>query len=97
MNYFFALLFIALNPLFTWASGPNDSQKSTIRCPAPEDLSAVHLYGLWHAEVDGQPTPQSVQFVRHPENTGSVRGQVTRVGVTVQVAGDVDNGEFSLE
>lgn len=97
MNYFFALLLIALSLDSTWANGQNNATQPPIRCPAPEALSAVHLYGLWLAEFDGQPPEFPVQFVRHPENTGSVRGQVTRGGVTVQVAGDVDNGEFSLE
>ena len=97
MNYLFALLLIALSAGHTWASGQNSINKPTIHCPAPEALSAVHLYGLWQAEFDGQLPEFPVQFVRHPENTGSVRGQVTRGGVTVQIAGDVDNGEFSLE
>jgi hypothetical protein len=60
-------------------------------------MRAVHLYGLWHAEFDGQAQVATLQFVRHPENAGSVRGRVTRGDAPVLVAGDVDEGEFSIE
>jgi hypothetical protein len=60
-------------------------------------MGAVHLYGLWHAELEGQTQVVTLQFERHPDNVGSVRGRVTRGGAPVQVAGDLDEGEFSLE
>ena len=97
MKHLVALFLIALCAVSTGARGQNDIKISPASCPAPTDLSAVHLYGLWTAEWEGQTPRATVQFVRHPDNPGSVRGVLTRAGVAVQVAGDVDNGEFSLE
>ena len=81
----------------TGARGQNNIKIIPMSCPASADITAVHLYGLWHAEWEGQTQGADVQFVRHPENAGSVRGHLIRNAVPVQLAGDVDNGEFSLE
>ena len=97
MKHLIALFLIALCAVSTGARGQNDVNISPTRCPVPAELGAVHLYGLWYAEWEGQTPGATVQWVRHPENPGSVRGVLTRAGVAVQVAGDVDNGEFSLE
>jgi hypothetical protein len=97
MKHLIALLLIALCAVSAGARGQNDVKISPASCPAPKDLSAVHLYGAWRAEWEGQTPRATVQFVRHPDNPGSVRGELTRAGVALQVAGDIDNGEFSLE
>ena len=97
MKHLIALFLIALCAVSTGAIGQNDVKISPASCPAPADLRAVHLYGVWHAEWEGQTPRASVQFVRHPESPDSVRGVLTRAGVAVQVAGDIDHGEFSLE
>lgn len=97
MKHLNALILIALCALSTVAQSQNDLKNSPANCPDPVDMGAVHLYGLWHAELEGQAQVATLQFERHPENAGSVRGRVTRGGAPVQVAGDLDEGEFSLE
>ncbi|WP_210543813.1 hypothetical protein [Rhodoferax sp. PAMC 29310] len=97
MKRFFALFFIALYALSTGVFGQNDIKSGAATCPTPTDVAAVHLYGLWHAELEGQAQVATLQFERHPDNAGSVRGRVTRGNTTVVAAGDVDEGEFSLE
>lgn len=97
MKHSIALFFIALCAASTGVLGQNDVKISPAHCPAPADLGAVHLYGLWSAELEGQAQGASLQLVRHPDSAGSVRGQGTRNGVAIQVAGDIDEGELSLE
>ena len=60
-------------------------------------MSHLHLYGAWTAEwTDGTP-PAELRLERHPEMAQSVRGMITRGAVQAQVAGDVDEGDFTLE
>ncbi len=66
-------------------------------CPTPAQVTPLHLYGLWRAEVYGQPGAPPL-FGKHAELAGSVMGAVNRDGVRTQCAGDVDNdGTFTLE
>ncbi len=60
-------------------------------------MSHLHLYGLWRAEFDGQAQGATLLFEKHPQFAQSVRGGVNRGGVMGQVAGDVNNGDFSLD
>lgn len=66
-------------------------------CVRGTDLLPVHLYGLWRAEFEGGLPPATLLFERHPELAGSVRGGINRGGAQAQVAGDVDDGQFTLE
>ncbi len=56
-----------------------------------------HLHGTWLAELDDQPAAATLIVGKHPELAGSVSGTVTRHGLTTQMAGDVDDGELTLE
>lgn len=75
------------------------AQQPAPACPAHDELGAVHLYGAWRAQWPAEPDrPEArLQLERHPELGDSVRGQLTRDGLTAQVAGDVDHGDFTLE
>lgn len=71
-------------------------------CPAPHELRAVHLYGAWRAQwtdatdaADGSAA--ALQLQRHPELADSVRGEVARDGITALLAGDLDDGDLTLE
>jgi hypothetical protein len=66
-------------------------------CPQPEDIGPLHLYGLWRAEFAGLPQGATLLFEKHPEWAGSVSGAINRNGERSRIAGDVDQGEFSLE
>lgn len=66
-------------------------------CPKAAEMSHFHLYGLWRAEFDGQAPGATLLFEKHPQFAESVRGGVNRGGVMGQVAGDVNNGDFSLD
>lgn len=67
-------------------------------CPAPHELSALHLYGSWTGEwTDATAPAATLVLQRHPELADSVRGEVARDGITALLAGDVDNGDLTLE
>nr|WP_145552442.1 hypothetical protein [Variovorax boronicumulans] len=67
-------------------------------CPAPHEMRALHLYGTWHAQWQGEDAPgATLQLERHPELGDSVRGRVERDGITALLAGDVDDGDLTLE
>jgi hypothetical protein len=72
-------------------------------CPrAAAELAPEALYGRWEARFDGVPDTAQVEFARHPEYAGSVRGTLRRAGAaaatTAQLAGDVDDaGALTLD
>jgi hypothetical protein len=77
------------------------AQATAASCPAPADILPVHLYGTWLATVDDEAAPVTIRLEKHPELAGSVSGRLERAGSpateSAQVAGDVDNGDFTLE
>lgn len=88
-------------PLCAW--GQDTAATSPPACPAPHDIRAIHLYGAWRAQwTDGSDggagtTGALLRLERHPELTDSVRGRVERDGTSALLAGDVDNGDFTVE
>jgi len=65
-------------------------------CPAAADVSQAHLLGTWHASIEGQPAA-TLHLARHPEYAGTLRGHVQRGGRRIELAGDVGDGELTLE
>lgn len=85
--------------LLALAAACASAQDAPAACLAPHEVRAVHLYGAWRAswsDATGQ-TAAVLQLGRHPELAESVRGQVERDGITALVAGDVDDGDLTLE
>lgn len=66
-------------------------------CPAPDDVDQAQLLGAWQASIEGIASPTLVTLVKHPEFAQTVRGHLERNGQQIELAGDVDNGEFTLE
>ncbi|WP_189686763.1 hypothetical protein [Pseudorhodoferax aquiterrae] len=80
------------------ASAQAQTTDSTPACPAPHEMRALHLYGTWQAQWQGEDAPgATLQLERHPELGDSVRGRVERDGTTALLAGDVDDGDLTLE
>jgi hypothetical protein len=98
MKNFVALLLIAACALSTGARGQNTlNSEPPSACPEPQDVSPLHLYGLWRAEFVGSAQGATLLFEKHAEYAGSVSGGVNRDGDKALVAGDVDDGVFTLE
>jgi len=67
-------------------------------CPKAEEVTHRDLLGLWRAEFEGIPRQGATLLLeQHPELAASVRGTINRNGERAQLAGDVDQGDFSLE
>jgi hypothetical protein len=66
-------------------------------CPAPDEVAQAQLLGTWQARIEGVASPLTLTLVKHPEFAGTVRGQLERGGQRIELAGDVDNGDFTLE
>lgn len=80
------------------AAGRAQSSDGAVPCPAPHEMRALNLYGAWRAQWTGSDGPDALlQLQRHPELSDSVRGQVERDGITALLAGDVDDGDLTLE
>jgi hypothetical protein len=72
----------------TWAQGT---------CPHASEVTAAHLYGLWRAEFDGQGHVGTLLMEKHALYAESVSGTINRNGARSKLAGDVEDGEFTLE
>jgi hypothetical protein len=100
------IIFIAACALFHWATAQNDTQNASLACPAPQAIVSTDLYGLWNVELGSMdaasPLPSSqqrglVRFEQNPEFEDSIAGWLELGSATVFVAGDIDEGQFSLE
>ena len=84
-------------------AGPSDSAPANAQattpsaCPTPAEMTHLHLYGLWRAEFSGMARGATLLFEKHPDYPESVRGGINRDGARGLVAGDVEDGEFSLD
>jgi hypothetical protein len=65
-------------------------------CPSVASISQTHLIGRWEAQVGGG-APFVLQLVKHPEFAETLRGSLERGGTRVEIAGDIDDGELTLE
>ncbi len=79
------------------APAARDAAAAPVTCPSSAQVTHQHLIGLWRAEFEGLAQGATLLLEQHPELTGSVRGEINRNGERAQVAGDVDDGDFSLE
>ena len=66
-------------------------------CPKAEDMTHRHLMGLWRAEFEGLRQGATVLLEQHPSMEESVRGAINRNGERAEIAGDVDDGDVTLE
>ncbi|SFE15555.1 hypothetical protein [Paracidovorax konjaci] len=91
-----ALACAACAPVPPRAAAPSARTASTAGCPGAEDTTHRQLIGTWTAEVQGGAAAR-IALRPHPELAQSVRGTVERGGTTAQAAGDVDDGDLTLE
>jgi hypothetical protein len=76
---------------------PRTAPAKASDCPAAAQTAQRHLLGLWHAQVQGWPRGATLLFEPHPDLSESVLGEIDRDGERTAVAGDVGDGDFTLE
>lgn len=65
-------------------------------CPHASEVGQAELLGLWSAEFDGKHAA-TLLLEKHPLYAESFSGAVNRAGDRRKIAGDVDDGDFTLE
>lgn len=79
------------------------AQATPSACIDATEASHETLLGHWQAQFSPLDAPQSdagtarLELTPHPELAASVRGRLQRAGATALLAGDVDQGDFTLE
>jgi hypothetical protein len=66
-------------------------------CPQASQTSQRHLLGVWRAQFEEGARGATLLLEQHPELSESVRGEIIRDGERAWLAGDIDDGDFSLE
>jgi hypothetical protein len=102
------IIFIAACAVFHWATAQNASENATqsasASCPAARAIISTDLYGVWTLELAAAGAAAasatqhgSVQFEQNPEYEDSIAGWLELGNAKIFVAGDIDQGQFSLE
>jgi hypothetical protein len=83
-------------------AAPATSAAEGKACPDTRDVQARDLYGNWTLEISstsGASKPQigRVELEKNPEYADSVSGWLWLADRKIFVAGDIDDGVFSLE
>ena len=66
-------------------------------CPAADQVAQRHLIGAWKADIEGVAAGLRVQLKAHPQFAQTLRGSLQRGAQRVELAGDIDAGELTLE
>jgi hypothetical protein len=66
-------------------------------CPHASEVGQAQMLGIWHAEFDGVGHVGTLLLQKHPEYALSLSGAINRNGERRPIAGDVEDGEFTLE
>jgi len=66
-------------------------------CPPSTDVAPHQLLGVWQADFQGSWDGATLRLEPHPDYRESFRGTLERGGRRAQVAGDLEDGEFTLE
>ncbi len=66
-------------------------------CPHASEVQQSDMLGLWRAELEGVGPVGTLLLQRHALYSESFSGWIERKGERRQLAGDIEDGEFTLE
>jgi hypothetical protein len=66
-------------------------------CPHAGEIQQAQMLGAWRAEIEGSGASMTLVLEKHATYAESLSGTLERGGERRQVAGDVEDGEFTLE
>lgn len=72
-------------------------------CPSPQTLTPAQLHGEWQvaweasADQRGASLRETLRFGPNPNHTDSLSGELLRGSARIQLAGDLEDGQLSLE
>lgn len=87
----------ALAGLFLAAAATGSNAEAPAACPHASEVRQAHMLGLWRAEFEGRGHIGSLLLEKHAVYAESVSGTINRNGERRLLAGDVEDGEFTLE
>lgn len=76
---------------------PGGAARGQSSCPAPSEVAAASLFGVWHAEFEGITQGATLMLDQHPEWTEGLAGTIDRNGWQARVSAELEDGEFVLE
>jgi hypothetical protein len=66
-------------------------------CPHASEIGQVQMVGAWGVELQGSASADTLVLEKHTAYSDSLSGTLHRGGEKRQVAGDVEDGEFTME
>lgn len=69
----------------------------SLACPANAELTARDLHGTWRADIDGTWLSADLVLQSNPDWPASLAGRIRRDGRESLLAGDLEDGTFTLE
>lgn len=66
-------------------------------CPHASEVRRTDLFGIWRAEFVGTGHVGTLLFEQHAQYSESFSGSINRNGERRLLAGDIEDGEFTLE
>jgi hypothetical protein len=76
---------------------PSSRPRPCHRRPIAAEVTQRHLLGLWRAQFQGLAQGATLLLEKHGKYAQSVSGAINRNGERARVAGDVEDGGFTLE
>ncbi|MET1115403.1 MAG: hypothetical protein ABWY08_10650 [Comamonas sp.] len=101
--HFSLSLFLRGAAASAWVALGASALAQTVPCIEATEAGQQTLLGHWEAQLSAAGAPLStgstarLELIPHPELAASVRGRLQRAGVEALLAGDVDQGDFTLE
>lgn len=83
------ILFVAM---LAWMAGAAAQD-----CPHASEVRQSHMLGLWRAEFEDAGHVGTLLLEKHATYSESFSGAINRNGERRRLAGDVEDGEFTLE
>ncbi len=68
-----------------------------VPCPQAWEVKQADMLGLWQVEFTGRWEGATLLLEKHPEYADSFRGALRRADELRSVAGDIDEGDVTLE
>ena len=81
-------LLLALGAASAWSQGA---------CPNASEVTQAQMLGLWRAELEGSGHAGTLLLEKHAEYAEGLSGWINRNGERSRLAGDVEDGELTLE
>jgi hypothetical protein len=66
-------------------------------CPHSSEIQQAQMLGTWRVELERPRAAGTLVLEKHATYAGSLRGSLERGDAKLQVAGDVEDGEFTME